>query len=297
MSNIVFDPTYPEGYTSKYPLLEKDAGPYISGRSYNTNEVVKHLGSFFKSKFNGNTQVPATWDKDAGVVYFNTDSWTILINGTADYILHNEIKLESDEINRRITDINNNLQTQIDSVASSATDITIDINPDIVFAGVNNSVNIRSTLNTGGTVSSHQINRSGSVIASGTSTSISANDVVNANSDIVYDVTAVINGKQRNNSIKLKVVNKIYYGSGRNPSSADTAYDTPKETPQGIYNVNVRNNGDYVFIDIPNSMVINSATVNSFNIPFVVVTSSRSGYKCYKSTNTYDSGNIVIDVK
>ena len=92
MSDTVFDPTYPDGYKLKYPLMLEEVGPYIPGQSYNINEVVRHMGSVFKSKINENTHVPATWDKDSDTVYFNTDFWKILVNGTAYYILYNEIK-------------------------------------------------------------------------------------------------------------------------------------------------------------------------------------------------------------
>lgn len=126
---------------------------------------------------------------------------------------------------------------------------------------------------------------------------LSVNDNVNSASDVIYNISAVINGKQRNDSIRLKVVGKIYYGSGKNPSSANTYYETPKENPQGTYIVNVRENGDNIFIDIPNSMTVNSFTVNDFNMPFIVVESSRPGYRCYKSVNTYDAGNITIVVR
>ena len=321
MSTTVFDPTYPEGYTSKYPIFPEDSGTYIPGKVYNLNDIVRHLGSVFRSIINSNTTPPATWDKESGIVYFNTDYWKILVNGTADYILHSEIndihydiddisdsinsKIDSeistvntkiDNTNRRITETEENLQDQIDNVASSSTDITLTLIPDIVFSG-SNTIMVSSALNTGGTVIQHKLERLGTVIASSTSESLSISDTVNSNSDVTYLATATINGQQKNKSITLKVVNKIYYGSGNNPLSANTPYTTPKDTPVGTYNINVINNGDYIFMDFPSNMMINSAKVNGFDIPFEIVTSSRSGYRCYKSINTYDAGNITIDIE
>lgn len=348
MVTTVFDSTYPDGYMLKYPIVPEDVGPYVPGTQYNINDVVRHIGSVFKSKINGNTHAPATWDKDSGTVYFNTEFWKILVNGTADYILYNylhgEIKVLSDDVselsdeltnvsdeinhridteissvnerisnvdsnlqnkinsdianvNERISNVNNNLQGQIDDIEASDTKITTSVNPSIIFANVSSVVNVNSSISTVGGISSHNIVKNGVVIASGQSARLSVNDTVNSSDDVTYVTSAVINGTQKTSSITLKVVNKIYYGSGNNPSNADIPVDTPKATPGGTYSVDVRHNGDNIFIDVPDSMNISSFTVNGFDMPFIIVQSSRTGYKCYKSVNTYDAGNIIIIVE
>ena len=318
MSTNVFDPTYPEGYTAKYPIFPEESGQYVLGRKYGLNDIVRHIGSVFRSMIDSNTYVPATWDKESGDVYFNTEYWEILINGTADYILHseiNDIHDISDDINKRIdreistvnvridntntrlTETSEDLQNQINDVASTSTGINVLLTPGIVFAG-RNTINITSVLDTGGNISQHIIKRGTIVIASSVSDSISVNDTVESNVDVTYVVVAVINGQQKTKSIKLKVVvDRIYYGSGDSPLSANTPDNTPKVDPNGSYDIVVRNNGDYIFMDFPSRMTVRSMKVNGFDIPFEIVTSSRSGYVCYKSINTYDAGNITIDVQ
>ena len=89
-----FDPTYPQylgkGYKLKYHLKRKDVGNFIPGHSYNIKDVVRCIGSVFESKKNNNTKEPATYDKETGIVYFNTEYWDILINNTGEYILHSK---------------------------------------------------------------------------------------------------------------------------------------------------------------------------------------------------------------
>lgn len=279
------DPTYPQyldkGYKLKYPPRWKDAGDYVPGRSYKVKDVVRCIGSVFESKRNNNTQAPATYDKATGVVYFNTEYWDILINNTGEYILHGGI---------------NDVQDEINVVAASDSEITLEINPTIIFSGESSIVYIRSYVKTVGNISSHNISKNSQVITSGTSATLNYTDTVNTTSNVNYTSTTVVNGKQIQKSVTLIIVGKIYYGSGRNSSDANIADNTPKETPNGTYNIDVRNNGDNVFIDIPNSMSVNAIKVNGFILPYVKVSSSRSGYTCYKSTNTYDSGRLVIEI-
>lgn len=273
-----FDPTYPQyidkGYDLRYPLKWKDAGDYTPGRSYKVKDVVRCLGSVFESKRNNNTTIPATYDKDTGVVYFNTEHWDILINNTGDYILHNEIE----------------------DVVASDSEVTLEISPTIAFAGESTRINVKSSVKTGGSITSHNVSRNSQVIVSGTSSVLNYTDTINVSSNTNYVSTAVVNGKQIQTSQVLVIVGKIYYGSGSNPSDANVQDPTPRETLNGVYNVDVRNNGDHIFIDVPNSMHVNAIKVNGFVLPYSVVSSSRSGYTCYKSTNTYDAGRLVIEL-
>jgi hypothetical protein len=274
-----YDSTYPKyndvGYAFKYPLMWKDCGDWSPSRSYNIKNVVRHIGSLFESKIDGNTYEPAIYDKQEGVVYFNTEYWKILVNNTDDYVLNDKI----------------------DDVTISDAKINLSTNPEVIFSNVQSSVSINSVIETNGNIELHQISRNGTVIASYPSKTLSVSDNVTSSQNVNYTSTIMINGKTKTESINLIVAGMIYYGTGSAPSDARTGYNTPKESPEGTYEVNVANNGDYIFFDIPSNMTVNSITVNGFILPYSIVGSSRSGYKCYKSNNTYDAGLIKVDIK
>ena len=65
----------------------------------------------------------------------------------------------------------------------------------------------------------------------------------------------------------------------------------------GTYNINVAQNGSYVWFNVPSSMTIHGATMSGFEFPLEAptnVTINGVAYKSYRSSNTYNAGTLTI---
>jgi hypothetical protein len=143
-------------------------------------------------------------------------------------------------------------------------------------------------------------NGSGDVIASGSGISLVGSTTVTPGSEGIlgFTATAVVNGKSLNAKVYVNCVGKVYYGSGSVYTDAST-YASERTTPQGVYNVTVNNNGDYIYIVVPSSMTIAKVSMNGVNIPMNVtdVTIGGISYKAYQSKNQYIAGTyeVIVD--
>lgn len=116
---------------------------------------------------------------------------------------------------------------------------------------------------------------------------------------LTYSAKAVIGDVEKTASVSISVVNPMYVGAGA--AYADVVVEGCKQSARtsasGTYNVTVASNGQYVFFVVPSSMTINKVTLSGFDFPLLAAdTTSKSGYKIYKSANTYKAGTLTLVV-
>lgn len=116
---------------------------------------------------------------------------------------------------------------------------------------------------------------------------------------INFTAEAVIGSVKKSASFSVGLVNPMYVGAGA--VYTDVVKDNHKQSARtsasGTYNVNVAFSGQYVFFVVPSSMTINKVTLSGFDFPLDAAdTTSKSGYKIYKSSNTYKTGVISLVV-
>lgn len=116
---------------------------------------------------------------------------------------------------------------------------------------------------------------------------------------INFTAEAVIGSVKKTASFSVSLVNPMYVGAGA--AYTDVVNDSHKQSVRtsasGTYNVTVASNGQHVFFVVPSSMTINKVTLSGFDFPLDAAdTTSKSGYKIYKSSNTYKAGAISLVV-
>lgn len=179
---------------------------------------------------------------------------------------------------------------------SSESTLTLGVSPNTIFSGIDTNVTVTGTANPA--ADTMKILRGSIEIISGSGATVSATDTIDSTTS--YTVQAKILGYSYTKTQTVTAVNPIYYGSG---SSIDNfwankvQFNTPTTSPYRTYDVTVRNNDDFVYFAVPNSMTIHSASLSGFDFPLDSnVDTSKPGYKIYKSANTYvpDTISIVI---
>lgn len=116
---------------------------------------------------------------------------------------------------------------------------------------------------------------------------------------INFTAEAVIGSVKKTASFSVSLVNPMYVGAGA--AYTDVVKDNHKQSARtsasGTYNVTVASNGQHVFFVVPSSMTINKVTLSGFDFPLLAAdTTSKSGYKIYKSANTYKAGTLTLVV-
>ena len=116
---------------------------------------------------------------------------------------------------------------------------------------------------------------------------------------LTYTATAKIGDVTKTASTSIYVVNPKYVGAGSTYSDVvkDACKQAASTTASGTYSVTVSADGQYVFFVVPNTMTINKVTLSGFDFPLNTAdTTSKSGYKIYKSANTYKAGTLSLVV-
>jgi uncharacterized protein (DUF2342 family) len=88
----------------------------------------------------------------------------------------------------------------------------------------------------------------------------------------------------------------LYYGAGVAYTDA-TGTATVKETLRGRYDINIATDGSYIWICTPTSIPFVDATMGGVSLPVVQqgsVAIDNDEYNVYKSSNTYDAGDVTI---
>lgn len=116
---------------------------------------------------------------------------------------------------------------------------------------------------------------------------------------INFTAEAVIGSVKKTASFSVGLVNPMYVGVGAVYTDVvkDSCKQSARTSASGTYNVTVARDGQYVFFVVPSSMTINKVTLSGFDFPLNAAdTTSKSGYKIYKSSNTYKAGAISLVV-
>lgn len=116
---------------------------------------------------------------------------------------------------------------------------------------------------------------------------------------INFTAEAVIGSVKKTASFSVGLVNPMYVGAGTVYTNVvnDSHKQSARTSAGGTYNVTVASDGQYVFFVVPSSMTINKVTLSGFDFPLLAAdTTSKSGYKIYKSANTYKAGTLTLVV-
>jgi hypothetical protein len=276
--------------------IEEWTGSHTS--KYKVKNRVTLLGSEFELKPHGNPVNPPIvgytdarrqeyLDGRITYVEFNTEDWYIISNGTDAFMGAKKI---------------DNLV--IFTTTASLSLASTDYNKNVIFA--NTATNVKFTYNISSSVNVRKavVQKDNVDFYTVEGNYPSHSDTKSINSPVgtlKFHVRAYVESSdatkyKQSSDVNLYVVERIYYGSGTSATTGNinVQRQDPNTTPAGTYNVTVRNNRDYVYFDVPNTMTITKATVSGFNMPLSEITSPRTGYKCYRSNNTYDAGTLTV---
>lgn len=177
---------------------------------------------------------------------------------------------------------------------SSGSTLTLGVSSSTIFSGIDTNVTVTGTANPA--ADTMKILRGSTEIISGSGTTVSATDTINETT--TYTIQASILGYNYTKNQTVTAVSPIYYGSGSGLDNFwvnKVQFSTPTTSPYRTYGVTVRNNGDFVYFAVPNSMTIHSASLSGFDFPLdSTVDTSKPGYKIYKSANTYVPDTLII---
>lgn len=197
---------------------------------------------------------------------------------------------------KKLSETFENLQGQIDTIVGKGAIVNLSATPSMVFVGDSLSINLVATTDLEATEIS--VRDDGTVIAEGSGIRLTCykNIEITQPGITSFYASFTINGITKTTSATVTAVNKIYYGSGT--VYTDAAIVPPaKLTPEGSYNVQVIEGGQYIFFNIPTYMMLNGATMNGFEFPLdepTTVTIDNTEYKSYRSSNTVDAGTYEI---
>lgn len=197
---------------------------------------------------------------------------------------------------KKLSETFENLQGQIDTIVGKGAIVNLSATPSMVFVEDSLSINLVATTDLEATEIS--IRDNDTIIAEGSGIRLTCykNIEITQSGITSFYASFTINGITKTTSATVTAVNKIYYGSGT--VYTDAAIVPPaKLTPEGIYNVQVIEGGQYIFFNIPTYMMLNGATMNGFEFPLdepTTVTIDNTEYKSYRSSNTVDAGTYEI---
>lgn len=197
---------------------------------------------------------------------------------------------------KKLSETFENLQGQIDTIVGKGAVVNLSATPSMVFVGDSPHINLVATSDLEATEIS--IRDNDTIIAEGSGIRLTRYKSIEPTQPGITSFYAsfTINGITKTTSATVTAVNKIYYGSGT--VYTDAAIVPPaKLTPEGNYNVNVIEDGRYVFFNIPTYMMLNGATMNGIEFPLdepTTVTIDNTEYKSYRSSNTVDAGTYEI---
>lgn len=192
---------------------------------------------------------------------------------------------------KKLSETFTNIRSQINTVLQ----VNFSATPYLIYTGTS-SIYLIATTDI--EASEIKIRDNDAVIAEGVGHALSCTKSVepSQSGDISFYASFVINGMYKTAETTVSVVDRIYYGSGTIYTDATTS-PTPRLTPEGSYNVEVIEDGQYVFFNIPTYMMLNGATMNGIEFPLdepTTVTIDNTEYKSYRSSNTVDAGTYEI---
>nr|DAH13310.1 MAG TPA: hypothetical protein [Caudoviricetes sp.] len=243
--------------------------------------------------------VKYVWVRSNGSIYIDDYEAGVTVDTELDMSSSNPVE------NAVIAQTVNNLQSQISAIEAEKATFTVKrtSGSSIYFVGAAIDAYIQAdcsiiadtiTISQGGSTKSSATNAKQCIYhetkAAGANT---------APTTLTYSAKAVIGDVEKTASVSISVVNPMYVGAGA--AYADVVVEGCKQSARtsasGTYNVKVASAGQYVFFVVPSSMTINKVTLSGFDFPLLAAdTTSKSGYKIYKSANTYKAGTLTLVV-
>ena len=246
-----------------------------------------------------NMDVKYIWTRSNGQTYIDDYNTGVTVDDYLDALSPNPVQ------NAVITEQMTNLQSQISVIQAEKATFTVKRSSGNAVYLVGEAINAYIQADCSITADTITISQGGSTKDSVTSAKqciyheMKAAGATTAPTTLTYTAKAVIGDVEKTASVSISVVNPMYVGAGA--AYADVVNDSHKQSARtsasGTYNVTVASNGQYVFFVVPSSMTINKVTLSGFDFPLLAAdTTSKSGYKIYKSTNTYKAGTLTLVV-
>lgn len=198
-----------------------------------------------------------------------------------------------------LTESRDNLQAQIDAIVSDKATVSLSVSTSTYIVG---SHTFTLTASTNTNAENIVIKQGNTIIATGNGKTLAQTITVTQKtaSNIVYTAEFTFaGGNKRSTTVTVYFVNKVYIGSSNDYNNiiTDNYAQSARRNPAGIYNINVAQNGQYIFFVIPATMSINKTTLSGFDFPLNVPESvdiENVAYKIYRSANKNDAGTYQI---
>lgn len=184
---------------------------------------------------------------------------------------------------------------------------TISASPTLIEKGVSTQITITAkssfktesanTLDIKNVTSDQTLESSGTPASKTATINIDDSATFQAIAAFDYDVT-----KTANVTVTAKYP---IYTFGSTNSTVDSSTITAgtkyvKSNASGSYSINLPQNLMYFWICVPNDMLVNKVTLSGFDVPMEVYqtisVTGKGDYKCYRSSNTNDSGTYTLVV-
>lgn len=273
--------------TAVYNAIKKAIDDLINGAP-NTYDTLKEIADYIEQ----HQEVVDALNKAIGSKADRSEMINSLNTQREEF--ENKVK----EIKDLCTSEDSNIMALIVKLHAS---ISVSVSPTIIEKGVNTNVNISTSASFDGSNLTYTTLVDGSPISNPYSLNDSktfnvAINIDNANPKVVYSTTK---------NVTVNAYYPKYYGrsSTLNPSSADILAFTKQAISASVVNNNVTLNSstsDYLWLCVPSTMTINSVTSNGFAVPMeayiTVAVSGKGNYKCYRSTNQINAGDITFNV-
>lgn len=279
----------------------------IINRTQYTLVKWNETGSGWLTDINASNEGAKKSKMDVKRVWVRNDGSVFIIDYETGVTVDTELNITSSNPvkNSVITEKVNDLQSQISAIQAEKATFTVKRTSGngIYFVGA--AINAYIQADCSITADTITISQGGSTKNSVTSAKqciyheIKAADATTAPTTLTYTAKAVIGDVEKTASVSISVVNPMYVGAGA--AYADVVTENCKQSARisagGTFNVTVASAGQYVFFVVPSSMTINKVTLSGFDFPLLAAdTTSKSGYKIYKSANTYKAGTLTLVV-
>lgn len=243
--------------------------------------------------------VKCVWIRSNGSVYIDDYEAGVTVDTELDMSSSNPVE------NAVIAQTVNNLQSQISAIQAEKATFTVKRTSGSSIYFVGDAIDAYIQADCSITADTITISQGGSTKQSATNAKqciyheTKAAGATTAPTTLTYTAKAVIGDVTKTASVSISVVNPMYVGAGAAYADVVVAgcKQSARTSASGTYNVTVTSNGQYVFFVVPSSMTINKVTLSGFDFPLLAAdTTSKSGYKIYKSANTYKAGTLTLVV-
>lgn len=122
------------------------------------------------------------------------------------------------------------------------------------------------------------------------------------NNDTTYKVVVTKDGLTAESSTSARFISPMYFGFSESDNASIlsiTSLDkqSVKTSPAGTYTLNNEKTGNYMWLCVPSSMIVNRVTSSGFDIPMEAQqegSTSVDTYKCYRSSSQINKGQVKI---